>query len=127
MAVSIDRLDDRRHLAGAKDNVDFGNLALQFVAVALGQTSGHDQPAARPIFLVLCHLQNGVDGFLLRPVDERAGVDHDHVGARRVGGKLVAGALGQAEHHLGVDKVLGAAEGNQSDFHSIFKRDDSLL
>jgi len=35
----------------------------------------------------------------------------------------MAGPFAEAQHHLGIDEVLGAAEGDHSDFH----RDLSLL
>ena len=76
-------LDDLRHFAGAEHRVDLRNLLLQLVAIALGQAAGDDQPPARAVLLVLRHLEDGVDRLLLRRVDERAGVDDEHVGVRR--------------------------------------------
>ena len=40
-----------------------------------------------------------------------------HVGVARLGGDLVPRLLGEAQHHLAVDEVLGAAEGNETDLH----------
>ena len=72
---------------------------------------------ARAVLLVLRHLEDRVDRLLLGGVDERAGVHDEHVGFGRVARQLVARLLRQAEHHLGVDEVLGAAEGNETDLH----------
>jgi hypothetical protein len=66
---------------------------------------------------VLGHLEDGVDRLLLRLVDERAGVDDEDVGGGGVAGQLVAGALRQPEHHLGVHEVLRAAEGDHANLH----------
>ena len=115
-AVSM-RADDRLDLAGAEHDVDLGDLGLQLVAIAFGQAAGHHQLLAAAVGLVLGQLEDRVDRFLLGPVDERAGVDHQHVGLGRVLGQLVAGALGEAQHHLGVDEVLRAAERDEADLH----------
>ena len=111
------RADDLGHFAGAEQRVDLGNLILQFVPVSLGEAPGDHQPLARAGLLQLRHLEDGVDGFLLGLVDERARVDDEDVGLARIGGERVPGLLGQPQHHLGVDEVLGAAEGDHSDFH----------
>ena len=68
---------------------------------------------------MLSHLQDGVDRLLFCLVDERARVDDEDIGVGGLPGELVAGLLGEAEHDLGVDEVLGAAEGDHSDFHCI--------
>ena len=112
-----DRAHDVGHLAGAQHGVDLADLRLQFAAVALRQAAGDDEFLAAPGLLQLGELQDRVHRLLLGRVDERAGVDHEHVGRRRVGGDVVAGLLDQADHHLGVDEVLRAAEGDEADFH----------
>jgi hypothetical protein len=66
---------------------------------------------------VLCHLQDRVDRLLLRGVDESAGVDDENIRRRAIGGDLVAGLFGQAQHDLAVDEVLGAPEGKETDLH----------
>ena len=58
---AADRVDDVRHLAGAEDRVDFRDLLLQFIAMALGEASGDDEPAAGAVSLVPRHLENRVD------------------------------------------------------------------
>ena len=62
------------------------------------------------VALLLRHLEDRVDRFLLRAVDERAGVHDEHVSVLGVGRDLVSRLLGEAQHHLAVDEVLGAAE-----------------
>src|SRR6185295_10793199 len=44
-------------------------------------------------------------------------VHDEDVGVRRVLRELVPRLLRQTEHHLGIDQVLRAAEGDQSNFH----------
>ena len=66
--------------------IDFRDLLLNLLPVALHQASGHHQFLGGAEFLVLGHFQNGVDGFLLGGFDEGASIDDDDVslvGARR--------------------------------------------
>ena len=72
-----------------------------------------------PVALLGGHLQNRVDRLLLGGVDERAGVDDQHLGARGVGRDLVSGVAGHAQHHLAVDEILGAAEAEETNFHRL--------
>ena len=102
---------------GAEDRVDLRNLRAQLVAIALRHAAGDDEALALAVLLELGHLEDGVDRFLLGLVDERAGVDDEHVGVGRVARQLVARLLGEPEHHLGVDEVLRAAEGDHADLH----------
>ena len=115
---SPDRLYDLRHLTRSEDRVDLGNLLAQLVSIALRQAAGHDQSLTRTGLLVLRHLEDGVDRLLLRLVDERAGVDDEHVGVGGVAGELMPLLLGEPEHDLGVDEVLGAPEGDHSNLHA---------
>ena len=106
-----------RHLTRSENRVDLGNLLAQFVSIALRQAAGHDQSLARTGLLVLRHLEDGVDRFLLRLVDERAGVDDEHVGVGGIPGELMPLFLGEPQHDLGVDEVFGAAEGDHPNLH----------
>ena len=117
--VRTDRVHDLRHFACSKDCVDLRNLLSQFVAIPLGQAAGDDQSFAGARLLVLGHLEDGVDRLLLRFVDERAGVDDEHVGVGGIAGELMPLLLGEPEHHLGVDEVLRAAERDHSNLHSL--------
>ena len=112
-----DGAHDLRHLAGAEHGVDLRDLGTQLVAVALGKAPGHDQAAARAVFLVPRHLQDRINRFLFRRVDEGAGVDDEHVGRGLVLDKLMPCIPRQTEHHLGVDEILRAAEGNEPNLH----------
>ena len=114
---AADRLDDARHFAGAEDRIDFRDFLLELVAITLGQAPGDDQAPARRLLLQLGHLENRVDRLLLGPIDERTGVDDEHVGAVGFRRDLVARLFGQAKHHLGVDEILRAPEGDEADFH----------
>ena len=72
------------------------------------------QPA---VCLVARHLEDRVDRFLLGGIDERAGVDDEHVGLRRVLCELVTRLLREPQHHLGVDEVFRTAQTDQTDLH----------
>ena len=85
--------------------------------VPLGHTPGHDQRSAAAMFLVLRHLQDGVNGLLLRLVDKRAGIDHKHVSFGGIARQLVARLPREAQHDLGVDEVFWTPERNHADLH----------
>ena len=110
--------EDGFEFAGAYDGVDFGDVLLDFVAVALDEAAGDDDALgfAAVLLLVLDHLEDGVDGLLLGGVDEAAGVDDDDLGVFGVGGELGAVVVEDAHHDLGVDEVFGAAEGDEAYF-----------
>ncbi len=108
--------EDGFEFAGAYDSVYFGDVLLDFVAVALDEAAGDDDAAcfAAVLLLVLDHLEDGVDGLLLGGVDEAAGIDDDDLGVFGAGGELGSVAMEQAHHDLGVDEVFGAAEGDEA-------------
>jgi hypothetical protein len=112
-----DGLDDLRDFAGPEHRVDLRNLRLELLSIPLRHAAGDDEPLALAGLLQLGHLENGVDRFLLRLVDERARVDDEHVGVGGVARELMTGLLGEPKHHLGVDEVLRAAEGDHSNLH----------
>jgi hypothetical protein len=58
--------------------------------------------------------EDGVDGFLLGHVDERAGVDDEDVGEFRIGRERHAGLREVADHDFGVDQVFGAAKRDET-------------
>ncbi len=75
---------DLGHLVNAHEGVHFRQQLGQFVAKPLRQTAGNDQTLAAVFRLAeLGGFQNGVHAFLLRGVNEGAGVDDDGVGLRR--------------------------------------------
>ena len=73
------------------------------------------------VLLVLRHLEDRVDRLLLGRVDERARVHDEHVGVGGVLRELVPRLLRKPEHDLGVHEVLGTAERNHSNLHSVLK------
>ncbi len=88
----------RRRYSGRRQNgfqfsrsdhrVDFRNVLTNLVAETLHQAARDHQLPGAAVGLVLGHLQDGVDRFLLGAGDERAGVDHDHVGVFGAGDQL---------------------------------------
>ena len=80
----------------------------------LGQAAGDDDGADLALLLQVEHLADDAERLLPGRLDEAAGVDDDDVGPVGVGDEGVA-VLGQlAEHALGIDGVLRAAEGDES-------------
>ncbi len=110
--------EDGFQFAGADYCVNFGDVLLDLVAVALDEAAGDDDALglSAVLLLVLDHLEDGVDGLLLGGVDETAGVDDDDLGVFGAGGELGPVVVEQAHHDLGVDEVFGAAEGDESYF-----------
>jgi len=105
-----------RHLVNPHERVHLGQQFGQFIAKPLRETTRHNQPLppvlGRPDFR---RFENRVHTFLLRGINEGAGVDDDGVGRCRVIGDLDARLEQIAEHQLGIHEVLGAAEGYQPD------------
>ncbi len=93
----------------AQDYVNLGQLFLYFFLISLCETA-RDNKQFAVIFLILCHFEYGVYGFLLGAVYKRTGVHHNHIGIRRVGGYLIAVSRQQTEHGLGVGQIFGTAE-----------------
>src|SRR5207245_219334 len=73
-------IDDALEPRRAQDGVDLRHLALDLEAVALRETAGDDQRRAASALLELGQLQDRVDRFLARAVDEGARVDAESVG-----------------------------------------------
>ena len=112
----FDDVRDLRDLVNAHERVHFGQELGQFVAETLRQAAGNDEAWPR-LFAVadLGGFEDGVHAFLLRGVNERAGVDDDGVGLRGVVGDFHAAFQERAEHDFGVHQIFGAAERNQAD------------
>jgi len=108
------RLQNCFQLAGADYGVHFRDALADFVAVALDEAAGDDEFFRPPRGLVAGHFQDGVDGLLFGRVDEAAGVDDEDFGFLRMGGEAGSCTVEQTHHHLGVDEVLGAAQGNKA-------------
>jgi len=103
-----------KSLAGADDGVDFRDVFLDFVAVALDEASGYDEALCCAGSLVLHHFEDGVDGLLLGGIDEGTGVDDENLGVFGMAGQARTGAVQQPHHDFGVDKIFGAAQRNKA-------------
>ena len=108
--------EDGFEFTGADYGVYFGDVLLDFVAVALDEAAGDDDTLglSAVLLLVLDHLEDGVDGLLLGGVDEAAGVDDDDLGVFGSGREFGTVVMEQAHHDLGVDEVFGAAERDEA-------------
>ena len=89
------------------------NVVEQFGLVTLDQTAGDDDALALPGLLQLQRVTNLLERLVLRRFQKPAGVDDDRIGAGGVGrdGQAILGQ--QAEHALGVDKVLRTAQADE--------------
>ena len=108
--------EDFFDFAGADHGIHFGDLFADVVAIALDHASGDDQFLRAAEFFVFGHFQDGLHGFLLRGLDEAAGIDDQHVGFAGARREFVAGARENAHHHLAIHEVLRASQADESDF-----------
>ena len=108
--------DDAFQFVGADEGVDFGQFLADIAAVAFDQAAGDDQFAGAADFLVLGHLEDGVDRFLLGGVNEAAGVDDEYVGLIGMGGEFVAFGDELPHHDFTIDEVFGTAQTDETDF-----------
>jgi hypothetical protein len=69
-----------------------------------------------PEAALLMRIKDCVDRFLLRGIDERAGVNDEHVGFLRDGSDFHPVLQNAPEHDLGVDQVLRATQADHADF-----------
>ena len=107
---------DLLQLIGADDRVHFRHVLPDVAAIALHQAAGDDQLLRAAGLLVLGHLEDGVDRFLLGGIDEAAGVDDEDVGIGGMRRQLVALRGELAHHDFGIDEILRAAETDKTDF-----------
>src|SRR5690606_27981546 len=91
-----------------EDRVGFRKLLGEGLAVALGETTGRHHLRAG-----IRRLEQGVDGLLLRLLDEPARVDEDDVGAFTVGSDLPAVTAQATSELLRVHLVASTTEGEQ--------------
>jgi hypothetical protein len=110
-------------LVGGQPQVDLGQLASEVLAVAADEASGHghDGPSARARlrFARVAHgVEDGVDGFLHRGLDEPAGVDQGQVGVRHLVHRD-HGRAQRAQKPLGIHAVFGTAQADGEDVDGI--------
>ena len=67
------------------------------------------------MLLVVCHLQNGIDGFLLGAFDKAAGIDDDDLRFLRILCDLIF-ILQHTQHDFRIHTILVTTETDQSDF-----------
>jgi len=108
--------EDLLQLSGTDDSIHFGDVLLDFVAIALDQAPGNDQLLRLAGDFVLGHFEDRVHRLLLGGVDKRAGIDDDDVGVFGASGDLGAALRKQTHHDLAVHQVLGTAQADEADF-----------
>ena len=82
-------LGDAHELTGTDKHIDLGQGLTQLLAIPLSQAPGDDELLGWTVLLVASQLQDGIDRFFLRFVNEAAGINHKHVGPFRVEAELV--------------------------------------
>ena len=116
-------LDDGRHFGDLVEPDESVDLVVQLhcevLREPLGHAAGNDQllvAAALAEAALAMRLEDVADRLFLRRVDERARVDDHHVGLVGVGHDAHAGLVQVADHDLGIDEILSAAERDEADF-----------
>src|SRR5262245_8830130 len=74
------RVDDVRQFPRTQQRVNFRNFPAKLLAVTFGEAAGDDETRALAVALLLRHLEDRVDRFLLGVVDERARIHDEDVG-----------------------------------------------
>src|SRR5262249_40920294 len=93
------------------------HLLQDVAAVALGEAARDDERPAGALLLQLRELEDRLDRFLARAIDEGAGVDDEALRILGPLGEREPGLGQHAEHQLGVDVVLRTAERRQMNLH----------
>ena len=108
--------DDAVLLVGADERGDLGELLVEGLSVARGDAAAHDDGApADAVGRRLGEVEGGLDRLGGGGREERAGVDDRDVAVGGVRGLLEARGEQQRPHAVGVDLVLGAAQGDEED------------
>jgi hypothetical protein len=113
--IAFHGFENALDLAGAHDGVHFGHLLQNLLPKSFDQASRDNQFLGRSKFLVLGHLQNGVDRFFLRGFDEAARVHHEHFRFIRARREFVTFARKNTHHYLAIYEVLRASQADKSD------------
>ena len=108
--------DEVMQLGESEKQIDFGNLLRKLLLVALHQATDGDDRLDSTLFQ-LRRGQDGIDRFLLRGVDETAGVHQNDVRLRQHRGHHGAVPNQIAHEAFGIDRRLVAAEGNDAELH----------
>jgi len=105
-------------LVEADEGIDFREETGEVFLKTLGKAAGDDDFLffAGGVFLAgVDGFDDGADGFVLGDIDKRAGIDDEGIREFGVGHDGHAFMLEVSEHDFGVDEILSASEGNESD------------
>ncbi len=118
LVVGFQGFEQARQFVGAEPGVYRRDFQSQFVLIAVRQAARHIHFVHDSRRLGFGVAQDGVDGLLLGPVDEAAGVDdHDlRVVFFRLVRHVVAIAFQLGEKHFRVHQVLGTTQRDDVDF-----------
>ena len=98
---------------GSQDFIHLRDFRLYFFFITLCKTAGYNQRLQLPAFFQFRHLQDGINAFFLGVSDKTAGIYHCRLGFRFIIRKGMPAFSQHSQHHLGVHKILIAAQGNK--------------
>ena len=109
----LDCPDNLRICRCAKDRVYLRDLIKDLLLVTLCQASGHDQSLQPALFLILRHLQNGLDTFFFCVMDKTTGIDDDHIRFLLIIHHLISFFCKKPQHHFRIYQIFVAAKRNK--------------
>ena len=114
LVPGADNFSDLLDVPGAQASINFGDVGQEFIAITLHQATRHDELLAGAGFLHGGGFKDGLNAFLLRGVNESAGVHHQDVGLLQLIRDGVALEPQVPQHDLAIHEVLGTAQGHEA-------------
>ena len=91
------------------NRINFRYILFQLFLITLCKTADNNQPSA-PVFFILRHLKNRLDGFLLCGIDKTARIDNNSLSLSRILNELMPAAFDHTHHFFTVYQILTAAQ-----------------
>jgi hypothetical protein len=123
--LALAESDDLLQFIRADQRVDFRQVLLDVATISFDQAPCDDQFFGAAGLFVLGHLQDCVDGLLLRGIDETASINDDYFGFIGTWSQLVAGGCKLTHHYFRIDEVLGTTETDKSYFQRCDIREET--
>ena len=106
--------DNVLQLVQSDNRIDLRQFLHDLVPVPFDQAPGGNEAPALPLGFERRHFKDGIDGFFLGRVNESAGIHDDYVRLGRIIGYLVSGLVQTSQHDLGINKVFGTSQADES-------------
>ena len=114
----VDNPADISKAVRTNNGINLRQAFKQLVSIALAQAASHNQIFAAALRLIFAHLQHSIDGFFLCAFNKAAGVDNNQISFRRIIRNLQLFITDNAQHNLGINKILRTAKADHAYFHT---------